>query len=188
MLLRPGRKLGGPWRRKSSLIASLLGFFLILLFIQTRIHYGPAQPEPPSVPHPEPAAEPVPRPAPEAKPPPKATNPLLESQAKFWRSLYQIILNNDPNCKNAPDPVVPQKLDIGFDPTQDRQRPDVLYMDTADIKRMREAHSNFVSDMKGVQKLPYEPGTRGVVLTGGFNQLLVLVISVRMLRRTPSDR
>jgi alpha 1,2-mannosyltransferase len=184
MILRP-RKMGGPWRRKSSLITSLLAFFLILLFIQTRIHYGPAQPEPPSIPVAEP--EPVPPPATEANPPIKANNPLIESQAKFWRSLYQIILNNDPNCRNAPDPVVPQKLDIGFDPTQNRPRPDVLYMDTADIKRMREAHSNFVSDMKGVASMPYEPGARGIVLTGGLNQLPVLVISVRMLRRTGSD-
>ncbi|ETI21110.1 hypothetical protein G647_07454 [Cladophialophora carrionii CBS 160.54] len=188
MILHP-RRMGGPWRRKSSLITSLLAFFLILLFIQTRIHYRPAQPEPPSIPHPEPVAEPQPAPSPVPKTEPslKVTHPLLKSQAKFWRSLYQIILNNDPNCKNAPEPVVPQKLDIGFDPTQHRPRPDVLYMDTADIKRMREAHSNFVSDMKDVTPVPYNPGTRGIALTGGFNQLPVLVISVRMLRRTGSD-
>ena len=97
------------------------------------------------------------------------------------------MLNNDPTCKNPPDRVVPQKLDIGYDPTQDRQRPDLLYMDTADVKRMRETHSNFVNDMKDTPRMPYESGSRGIVLTGGFNQLPVLVISVRMLRRTKSD-
>ncbi|KAJ9602667.1 mannosyltransferase [Cladophialophora chaetospira] len=187
MILRPSRRGGSWYRRRPSLIACLLAFFVVLLFIQTRIHHGPAEPASPSVPRPEAAAEPDQQPVPDAQPPSKTVSPLLDNQAKFWRSLYQIILNNDPNCKNAPDRVVPQKLDIGFDPTQDRQRPDLLYMDTADVKRMREAHSNFVSDMKSIPHLPYESGSRGIVMTGGFNQLPVLVISVRMLRRTGSD-
>ncbi len=187
MILRRSRK-GGVWyRRRSSLIASLLAFFLVLLYIQTRIHHEMAEPEPPSKPLAEGSAQPAPQAVPETKPAAKVPKPLLDSQAQFWGSLYQIVLKNDPNCKNAPDPVVPQKLDIGFDATQDRSRPDVLYMDTADIKRMREAHSNFVSDMKGIPHMPYDAGTRGIVLTGGFNQLPVLVISVRMLRRTQSD-
>ena len=187
MILRPSRNLGRPWyRRRPSLIVIPLAFFLVLLFIQARVSYGPAEPEAPAIPPPKPATESALQPVPEAKPP-ETANALLDSQARFWRSLYQIILNNDPNCKNPPNPVVPQQLDIGFDATQDRQRPEVLYMDTADIKRMREAHSNFVSDMKNTPKMPYEAGTRGVVLTGGFKQLPVLVISVRMLRRTGSD-
>lgn len=194
MILRPWRALSGPWhRRKPGLIACLLALFLVLLLIQTRINHGSTEPEPPSILQPESESEsaaepiPIPQPVPEAKPPPQPPNPLLQSQAKFWRSLYQIILNNDPNCKNLPDPVVPQKLDIGFDPTHDHKRPDILYMEAADIKRMREAHSNFVSDMKHMPAMPYEAGTRGIVMTGGFNQLPVLVISVRMLRRAQSD-
>ena len=188
MILRPSRNLGRPWyRRRPSLIASLLTFFLILLFIQTRIHYDSSKSEAPSLPHSGPAAERPPHQLPDTKPPPNPANVLIDRQAKFWRELYQIILNNEPDCKNPPDRVVPEQLDIGFDPLQDRERPDLLYMDTADVKRMREVHSNFVNDIKSISGLPYEPGTRGIVLTGGFKQLPVLVISVRMLRRTQSD-
>lgn len=187
MILRPSRKGGSWYRRRPSLIACLLAFFIVMLFIQTRVHHGPAEPLPPSPPHPDNTAEPEVQPVAETQTPPKPGNRLLDNQAKFWRNLYQNIVNNDPNCKNAPDAVVPQKLDIGFDPAQDRQRPDVLYMDTADVKRMRETHSNFVSDLRGISRMPYEAGTRGIVMTGGFNQLPVLVISVRMLRRTASD-
>ncbi|OAL33810.1 hypothetical protein AYO20_06986 [Fonsecaea nubica] len=188
MILRPSRKLAGPmYRRKSGLIAALLTLFLFLLFLQTRIQHDDAV-EPPPLTRPEPVPEAVSQEESEPKPPVKIKNPLLDSQAAFWRSLYLIILNNDPNCRNAPDLVVPQKLDIGFDPTHDHPRPDILYMDTADVKRMREAHSNFVNDLKSnPPNIPYEPGTRGIVMTGGFSQLPVLVISVRMLRRAKSE-
>ncbi|KIW98178.1 uncharacterized protein Z519_01762 [Cladophialophora bantiana CBS 173.52] len=189
MILRPSRKLAGPmYRRKSGLIAALLTLFLFLLFLQTRIHHEPAEPPPVARPESVPESVPVPQSDGEAKPPAKIKNPLLDSQAAFWRDLYLIILNNDPNCRNPPDLVVPQKLDIGFDPTHNHPRPDILYMDTADIKRMREAHSNFINDLKSTPpKIPYEPGTRGIVMTGGFSQLPVLVISIRMLRRAESE-
>ncbi|KIX08412.1 uncharacterized protein Z518_03068 [Rhinocladiella mackenziei CBS 650.93] len=178
LLPRFARTLAGQWhRRKSGLIAQLLALFLFLLFLQTRIYSSPAEPSP------------VPGPTSQSTnstsdPPPSS---LLESQASFWRNLYPIILNNDPNCHHVPDPVVPQKLDIGFDASHNRQRPDILYMESADIKRMREAHSNFMNDLKNhPPKMPYEPDTKGVVMTAGFNQLPVLVISIRMLRRTRS--
>jgi alpha 1,2-mannosyltransferase len=147
--------------------------------------YAPA--EPPSIINPDAASDALPTQSPLPNPPAKTGNPLLSSQAKYWRSLFHIILNNDPGCKSPPEAVVPQKLDIGFDPSEERPRPDILYMEIADINRMKGAHSNFVNDMKQVPMLPYDPGTRGIVMTGGFNQLPVLVISVRMLRRTGSD-
>jgi alpha 1,2-mannosyltransferase len=58
-------------------------------------------------------------------------------------------------------------------------------MESKDIKRMREAHTNFINDLKkSTPKMVYEPGSRGLVMTAGFNQLPVMVISIRMLRRT----
>jgi alpha 1,2-mannosyltransferase len=80
---------------------------------------------------------------------------------------------------------VPEKLDVGYDPNVDRPRPDVLWMEPGDIKRMREAHSNFISDLKKAPpQLVYNVGTQGIVMTAGLSQLPVLVISIRMLRRT----
>ncbi|EXJ78594.1 hypothetical protein A1O1_08995 [Capronia coronata CBS 617.96] len=169
--LRSSRALPRPGtRRKSVIAASLLGLVLVLLFLQTRMNR--------STPDEQPAVTSPPIPS-------RPTSPLLKNQASFWRDLYLIILNNDPNCDRPPEAVVPQQLDIGFDPSHNHQRPDILFMENADIKRMREAHSNFVNDLKSTPpKMPYEVDSRGIVMTAGYKQLPVLVISIRMLRRT----
>ncbi|KAL2429786.1 Alpha-1,2-mannosyltransferase MNN21 [Exophiala dermatitidis] len=171
MLLPRPRTLSRSWhRRKGLFVAQLLGLICFVLFVHSLL--------------PRPVQEALPA-ALSAPTDVKPTNPLLKSQAAFWRDLYHIISRNDPNCEHPPEAVVPQKLDIGFDPSHNHQRPDILFMDTADIRRMREAHSNFVGELKkSPPKMPYEPDTRGIVMTAGFEQLPVLVISLRMLRRT----
>lgn len=171
LLRRPTRALSRPCnRRKAVIIGHLLALFLILLFLQTYIHQ--------STPVEHPSATP---PAAAARP----ASPLLKDQITFWRDLYLIILNNDPDCDRPPEAVVPQKLDVAFDPSHSHPRPDLLFMDSADVKRMREAHSHFVNDLKKEPPtMPYEVGTRGIVTTARYNQLPVLVISIRMLRRT----
>ncbi|KAJ9643772.1 uncharacterized protein PV06_09046 [Exophiala oligosperma] len=170
LLPRPSRFRGQWHRRRFSLFGQFLLIFLLLLYLHSRFYSSPTRQTPKAV---------VPTPA------PRPTSPLLKSQASFWRDLYLLILNNDPNCDHPPDPVVPQKLDIGYDPSHNHQRPDILFMESKDIKRMREAHSNFINDMKkSTPKMPYEPGSRGLVMTAGFKQLPVMVISIRMLRRT----
>ncbi|KAK4946833.1 mannosyltransferase [Elasticomyces elasticus] len=164
------RKLPGLWhRRKASLVGTLLVLLSLLFFLQNRWHGSSV----------ETASIPI-----DTKPP-RPTSPLLKNQTTFWRDLYLIILNNDPNCDKPPEVVVPQKLDIGYDSSHAHPRPDVMFMESADVTRMREAHTNFINDLrKTPPKMPYEPGTRGIVMTAGFNQLPVMVISIRMLRRT----
>jgi len=115
----------------------------------------------------------------------RPTTPLVKVQATFWRSLYSTILNNDPKCDKLPEKVVPQQLAIPYNHNQARTRPDILWMDAPDIRRMKEAHSNFISDLRLTQpKMPYVNGSRGIVTTAGIDQLPVLTISLRMLRRT----
>lgn len=116
---------------------------------------------------------------------PRPSNPSVPQQASFWRQLYSLILYNDPRCEYPPELVAPHKLDIGFDPSLDRPRPDVLWMRPADVKRMRVAHTTFLNDLaKDAPALVFEPGSRGIATTAGIRQLPVLVISLRMLRRT----
>lgn len=157
-------------RKSTSVVLQLLALFLFLLFLQTRSSHAPLEDQ--------------------AVPLPAATrpkSPLLKEQAAFWRDLYLIILNNDPQCEHPPEVVVPHKLDIGFDPSHHHPRPDVLWMEPADINRMREAHSNFLNDLKrSPPQMVYEPNSRGIVMTAGYTQLPVLVTSIRMLRRTRS--
>lgn len=164
-------------RKTTSTVLQLLTFFSLLLLVQVYIRNSPVELKS------HPAAAPPPLPPGASRP----QNPLLEQQAAFWRDLYLIILNNDPNCDHPPDPVLPHKLDVPYDSTHNHPRPDVLWLTPPDVKRLTEAHSTFVADLKrNPPTLVYEPGTWGLVMTASYNQLPVLVISIRMLRRTSS--
>lgn len=184
MILR-SRAISGLWhRRKAALIALVLTSCLFLLFLHTDFPRETLRS------YPIPPADPLSTLAPgatsiEKQRPPDA---FLEKQASFWRNLYQIILNNDPNCNHVSDPVVPQKLDIQYDPSHDHPRPDLLFVETSDVNHLREAHSNFVRDLaRDAPEMVHNPGTRGIVMTGGIKQLPVLVISIRMIRKAKSD-
>lgn len=112
---------------------------------------------------------------------------LIKQQARFWRSVYQIILNNDPQCKKKPEIVVPAKLDVAYQDDHLHPRPDIMWMDEPDIQRMKIAHSNFVNDIRSTNlELVYKKGTRGIVSTVSDQQLPVFLVSVRMLRQSGS--
>jgi len=163
-------------RRKTVIVGQLAAIllFILLLYHNHRDHPHVWTDGPPLPPEPSAASSSHP-------------NPLLEEQAKFWRALYQIILNNDPQCDNNPESATPAKLDIPFDPSHKHPRPDVLWIEAANVQRLREAHSNFVSDIRmGPPTLVYQPSTRGIVMTASLDMLPALVVSIRMLRRTRS--
>lgn len=66
-------------------------------------------------------------------------------------------------------------------------RPDYLFVEQDDVETMKEAHTGFVGAVTSEPpQLQYVPGTKGVVSTAGGSYLPVLVISLRMLRRTGS--
>ncbi|KAJ9653691.1 mannosyltransferase [Neophaeococcomyces mojaviensis] len=116
-------------------------------------------------------------------------NPLLAQHATFWRTLHSLILNNHPQTEKKPDLVVPRNPRISYDPGHAHPRPDVLWMDHLDVERMKNAHANFITD---IRKLPathgpiYNPGTRGIVTTASNSLLATLTISLHMLRKTGS--
>ena len=164
------------WSRRQRSVGRLAGQLLILctflLLLHDLLHRPPS------------ASSQYPVPAQSSRP----LSPLLAHQAKFWREFYTLILNNDPSCQYPPEFVVPHKLDVGFDADHNHPRPDILWMRPADLQRMRVAHSTFLSDLrKDAPALVYEPASKGIVLTAGLKQLPVLVIGLRMLRRTDCD-
>ena len=115
----------------------------------------------------------------------------LTSQVSFWKRFTAVLRAHAPTTA-SPTRVADSNLDIGFE-AEDRLRPDLLFMPHNYVDVMREAHNGFVSDIKFMQhadqeslKLPYKPGTRGIVSTAGGSYLVVFVISLRMLRRTGS--
>lgn len=118
--------------------------------------------------------------------PQRPRHPHIKQQARYWRDLYSIILNNDPTCDSPPEFVgSPPKLDIPFNPNHTPLRPDHLWIQADDLNKLKVAHKNFISEIRHASLQPfYDADTRGIVMTVGGNQLPVLTISLRMLRRT----
>ena len=110
---------------------------------------------------------------------------LTAEHQKFWRSFHRYLEAYAPDTK----PVVEDKKapTEGFKAKDAAPRPEYVSMDPRDLAKVKEAHAGFVSTITNIPpKLPYNPGTRGVVSTAGGSYLPVLVISLRMLRRTGS--
>ena len=109
-----------------------------------------------------------------------------DARVEFWRLFQSLLASSNPDCSP------PHRLDssgaIGFNPTKAPPRPDLLEMPAGDVEKMRSAHSKLVYKLNtDPPKMVYTPGTQGIVSTAGGAYLPVLVISLRMLRRTGSQ-
>lgn len=110
---------------------------------------------------------------------------LTAAHQRFWRSFYRSLE------KYAPDtyPIVElEKAPTeGFNAKEPKPRPSYIEVDKDDVTAMKHAHTGFVGDISSSPpEMQYIPGTKGVVSTAGGAYLPVLVISLRMLRRTGS--
>jgi alpha 1,2-mannosyltransferase len=113
--------------------------------------------------------------------------PAYESarHAQFWRQFQPLLMEYKPDCDSPtltrPSGAVPFKIKDA------EERPILLDMEEEDIEKMVAAHTGFVDVITNrTLLLHYAPGTRGIVSTAGGSYLPVLVISLRMLRRTGS--
>ncbi|KAJ5886531.1 uncharacterized protein N7473_009205 [Penicillium subrubescens] len=109
----------------------------------------------------------------------------INEHVDFWREFQPLLLAYEPQCKpprrlgNAPA--------SGFKPSDPIARPELLKMSAKEVLMMKNAHSDFVKAIStDVPQLSYIPGTKGLVTTAGGSYLPVLVVSLRMLRRTGS--
>ncbi|OJJ51825.1 hypothetical protein ASPZODRAFT_469949 [Penicilliopsis zonata CBS 506.65] len=104
----------------------------------------------------------------------------------FWTEFYRLVVSSAPDCE--PPTRIANAESEGFDPKNTRPAPNLLQMTDADVHTMHEAHSRFVERIRSSPPpLQYTPSTRGLVSTAGGPYLPVLVISLRMLRRTGSQ-
>ncbi|KAJ9216946.1 CAZyme family GT71 [Paecilomyces variotii] len=109
----------------------------------------------------------------------------VRGHMKFWREFQPLLMEYAPDCDS------PHKLGtapgVRFDAKNPGERPELVEMLVDDVIKMRTAHTNFVNAIRdGAPSLHYTPGTRGLVSTAGGSYLPVLVISLRMLRKTGS--
>ncbi|KAJ5545447.1 hypothetical protein N7535_006167 [Penicillium sp. DV-2018c] len=113
------------------------------------------------------------------------TGDSTASHGDFWRNFHTLLEQYAPN---TPPIIEHEKAPTaGFNAKNPPPRPDTLHIPKKDIATMKKAHAGFVRAIKkSPPALPYTPGTKGIVSTAGGFYLPVLVISLRMLRRTGS--
>ena len=109
----------------------------------------------------------------------------INEHIEFWTEFQPLLLAFEPQCRS------PQRLGkappIGFTMSDPAPRPELLKMSPREILHMKSAHSDFVKAIStDPPRLNYTAGTKGLVTTAGGSYLPVLVVSLRMLRRTGS--
>ena len=111
--------------------------------------------------------------------------PALEAYIKSWKLLEKELATYSPNCE--PPERLGSAPAIGYNATAETPVADFLKMPIEDIEAMKHSHTGFIRAIQfDSSKLVYARGTRGIVTTAGGYYLPVMVISLRMLRRTGS--
>lgn len=118
---------------------------------------------------------------------PDALPDLTDAHQKFWWTFHRYLEKYAPGTT----PIVEYEKapTERFDPNDARPRPNYLSVDAEDIAAIKTAHTGFVAAITGETSGPtlaYVSNTKGIVSTAGGTYLPVLVISLRMLRRTGS--
>ncbi|KAJ5902537.1 hypothetical protein N7495_003065 [Penicillium taxi] len=110
---------------------------------------------------------------------------LIAAHQTFWKLFHGYLEKHGPEAS----PVVEDEKapTEGFNANDPKSRPDYVKVATEDVASMRKSHTAFIKAItSSLPQLQYIPGTKGVVSTAGGSYLPVLVISLRMLRRTGS--
>lgn len=110
---------------------------------------------------------------------------LTAGHRDFWKTFHEYLVKYAPNT----EPIIEftKAPTEGFKAKDALPRPEYLFVEQDDVETMKEAHTGFVGAVTSEPlQLQYIPGTKGIVSTAGGSYLPVLVISLRMLRRTGS--
>jgi len=111
---------------------------------------------------------------------------LLLEQGNFWKSFRKDLIDHGLKVQPLTHPE-DTALDISFNASDHRARPDLLSMTIPQWEAMRNSHSSFVNKIRAkAYRLPYNANTRGIVTTAGGPYLPVALVSIRMLRETGS--
>lgn len=105
----------------------------------------------------------------------------------FWKTFSKELINARPNAAR-PKAMPVDNPNIGFSTIKpDTNRLDALKMSKDDVNALAESHSQIKKWIHNNSTLlPYRKGTQGLVTIGGEGYMPMLVVSLRMLRRTGS--
>ena len=105
----------------------------------------------------------------------------------FWDALSKVVLEAKPTCALPEDHIealINNFAGVGksFD-----YRPDLLRLPQEDVVDLRDSHTHFVTAISQFEpQMPFAKGTKGIVTTAAGEFMPILVVSLRMLRRTGS--
>ncbi|KAL4918041.1 mannosyltransferase putative-domain-containing protein [Aspergillus aurantiobrunneus] len=110
----------------------------------------------------------------------------LEGHIHFWSQLQPILISSMPKCN--PPLRLGEAPSVRVEESDPNNRPEMLDMLPEEVEEMKNAHANFLDAVNTIAShLYYIPNSRGIISTAGGSYLPVLVISLRMLRRTGSE-
>ena len=107
-----------------------------------------------------------------------------DAHAHAWMRLSAILEKHKPNC-----PGLEKKqnaLAAYFSVNNHTVLPEILPIPGTSVESMRQAHTAFLADIstQTTPFLSYATSSRGIVTTAGGRYLPIVIISIRMLRRT----
>jgi len=106
---------------------------------------------------------------------------------KFWDLVSKALIEAKPPCSLPEDEIKAPVTKFANLKKGSNVRPDLLELPQKDVDDLRDAHARFVAQIPQLAaQLPYVKGTRGIVTTATGEFLPILVVSLRMLRRTGS--
>ncbi|KAK1770004.1 mannosyltransferase putative-domain-containing protein [Phialemonium atrogriseum] len=110
---------------------------------------------------------------------------------QFWEELLSELLRTNPISPPISEYEHANRFD--FDPKAKHpeghvyQLPDLIELQDADRDSLKAAHNGFVSRIKDMSaRLPFERGSRGIVMTARGSNIGMAVTSLLMLRQTGS--
>ncbi|PYI23235.1 putative alpha-1,2-mannosyltransferase [Aspergillus violaceofuscus CBS 115571] len=109
-----------------------------------------------------------------------------EGHIEFWRQFQPLLTTYEPKC--LPPLRLGMAPSIRFEQADPYDQTEFLDLLPMDIKDLQQTHRGFLNAIKTTPpQLNYTRNTRGLVSTAGGSYLPVLVLSLRMLRRTGSQ-
>ncbi|KAL9106972.1 MAG: hypothetical protein Q9227_008095 [Pyrenula ochraceoflavens] len=108
----------------------------------------------------------------------------VTSIQSFWSDFRKILEVTKPPTK-ALEPTSLSRL-LPPSETSSGELPDLIPLTPTELRTIKHAHARFVTSITASSspKLVFKPSTHGIVTTAGTSYLPVLLISLRMLRRT----
>lgn len=117
---------------------------------------------------------------------PSPSGPSLETET-FWRDLTDALYKTEPQGNKIKAPESLSKDDFNPHGAGPKLDLDVLKVPEEQLESLKQTHKDYLHRVQGLApRLPFEPSTRGVVITSKGDLFGIAVTAILMLRRVGS--